>query len=106
MTAVAREAESEGIAGISRLTVPVVSRFYGIVITMYFGDHPPPHVHARYAGHKGRIAIATGLPLDGDLPRQKVRLIRRWCALRRADLEGNWVRLEQDSPLLPVEPLK
>jgi hypothetical protein len=42
------------------LTVPTISRFYGIVIAMYFGDHAPPHVHARYGGHKGRIAIRPG----------------------------------------------
>jgi hypothetical protein len=50
------------------LTVPTISRFYGIVISMYFGDHRPPHFHARYAGHRGRIAIRTGEQLDGDLP--------------------------------------
>jgi hypothetical protein len=86
--------------------MPVVSRFYGIVIAMCFGDHPPPHVHARHGGSKGRIAIGTGLPLDGDLPPRTLRLIRRWCALRRPELEQNWTRVEHDLPLLPVEPLE
>ena len=87
------------------LTVPTISRFYGIVISMYFGDHPPPHFHARYAGHKGRIAIRTGAPLDGDLPPRALRFIREWCELRRDELEANWARVEAESPLAPVEPL-
>jgi hypothetical protein len=37
--------------------MPEISRFYGIVIQMYFGDHPPAHFHARYAGQTAKIAI-------------------------------------------------
>ena len=69
--------------------MPTISRFYGIVIAMYFGDHPQPHFHAWYAGRKGRVAIATG----------------EWCELRRDAREENWTRVEAAPPLLPVEPL-
>ena len=37
--------------------VPRLSSFYGIVITMYFDDHAPPHFHARYAEHEAQISI-------------------------------------------------
>jgi len=53
--------------------VPTISRFYGIVIAMYFGDHPPPHIHVSYSGHEGRIAFRTGDVMTGDLP-------GAWCA--------------------------
>ncbi len=85
--------------------MPTVSRFYGIVIAMYFGDHPPPHVHAWYSGTKGRIAIDTGEPLDGDLPPRALRFIKEWCELRRDDLNANWRRIEAELPLQPIEPL-
>ena len=39
--------------------MPEISRFYGIVIQMYFGDHPPPHFHARYAGQSAKLDIDT-----------------------------------------------
>ena len=68
---------------------------------MYFGDHPPPHFHAWYAGHKGRVAIATGDVIDGDLPPRARRLVREW----RDALEENCRRVEAELPLLPVEPL-
>lgn len=40
--------------------VPRLSAFYGIVIAMYFDDHPPPHFHAKYGEHRAQIIIATG----------------------------------------------
>jgi len=48
--------------------VPTISRFYGIVIRMYFSDHAPPHFHAVYAGEDAVIAITTGEVLRGALP--------------------------------------
>ena len=37
--------------------MPVISRFYGIVITRYFKDHNPPHCHAEYGGHEAIIDL-------------------------------------------------
>jgi hypothetical protein len=48
--------------------VPRISEFYGIVIEMYYGDHPPPHFHARYGGDSAKIEIATGAIIAGSLP--------------------------------------
>lgn len=31
--------------------MPEIARFYGIVIKLFFGDHPPPHFHAVYGEH-------------------------------------------------------
>lgn len=39
--------------------MPTISRFYGILIQMYFADHPPPHFHALYAEFEALIAIRT-----------------------------------------------
>jgi hypothetical protein len=48
--------------------VPRISEFYGIVIEMYYSDHPPPHFHARYAGDEATIVISSGELLAGSLP--------------------------------------
>lgn len=32
--------------------MPELSRFYGIIIRMFYGDHPPPHFHAVYKAKK------------------------------------------------------
>ena len=59
---------------------PRISAFYGIVIEMHFGDHAPPHFHARYSGEEATIVIATGDILDGSLPPRALRLVREWLS--------------------------
>jgi hypothetical protein len=53
---------------------------------MYFGDHAPPHVHARYSGDEATIVIATGEILDGWLPPRALRLVRVWLSEHRDEL--------------------
>lgn len=85
--------------------MPTISRFYGIVITMYFNDHPPPHVHVRYGEHLGRVAYRTGEVLTGDLPSRVVRLVVEWAALHSDELDLNWANARAKLPLNPVDPL-
>lgn len=49
--------------------MPKISLFYGILIQMFWKDHPPPHFHVRYAGFKAQIDIGTLEVINGDLPR-------------------------------------
>ncbi len=55
--------------------MPTISRFYGIVITMYYRDHPPAHIHVRYGEYHGRIAYRSGEVLTGELPGRVVRMV-------------------------------
>jgi hypothetical protein len=48
--------------------VPKISEFFGISIYMYFGEHPPPHFHARYGGSEALVSIADLSVLEGSLP--------------------------------------
>jgi len=87
--------------------VPEVSRFFGIVITMYYDDHPPPHFHARYGTGHGRFNIASCSILPGStLPPGARRLVLEWARLHRAELMANWQRLEQDLELERIDPLE
>lgn len=58
------------------VVVPRISEFYGIVIEMYFADHPPPHFHARYSCDEALIVIETGEVFAGFLPGRPLRLVR------------------------------
>jgi len=49
--------------------MPEVTRFFGIVIRMYFNDHSPSHFHAEYGGDEALIEIETLAVLRGGLPR-------------------------------------
>ena len=72
--------------------MPELCRFYGIVIQMYYRDHPPPHFHAIYAGHKATIEIETLAFLDGELPARARGLVVEWAALHRAELREAFQR--------------
>jgi hypothetical protein len=85
--------------------VPRISEFYGIVIEMYFTDHPPPHFHARYSGEEATIVIASGEVLAGSVPARALRLVREWLEPHRAELEANWQRARDGQPTELAEPL-
>jgi hypothetical protein len=50
--------------------MPTISEFFGILIRMYWDDHPPPHFHAIYAEHEAQYNIATLDVIQGALPRR------------------------------------
>ena len=60
--------------------MPVISRFYGVVIKMYFrqSEHNPPHFHAIYGEYIGAIDIQTGEMLEGDLPKRALKMVQEW----------------------------
>ena len=70
--------------------MPELSRFYGTVIKMYFGDHVPPHIHAEYAEFEARIAIDTLAVLSGNLPARAMGLVVEWATLHRQELQTQW----------------
>jgi Domain of unknown function (DUF4160) len=85
--------------------VPRISAFYGIVITMYYRDHAPPHFHAVYAEHEATIVIETLAVLTGELPRRALHLVHEWADLHRAELEANWNAARARVPLATIDPL-
>lgn len=72
--------------------MPEVARFYGIVIFMYFFDHDPPHLHARYGRAKAVFRLSDAKILRGELPPTATNLVTNWMLARRAELEENWRR--------------
>lgn len=85
--------------------MPRISSFYGIVITMYYSDHSPPHFHAKYAEHKAEIDLKTLATADGSLPARQLNLVRRWAAMHRGELLANWKRARAGQRLAKIEPL-
>jgi hypothetical protein len=79
--------------------------FYGIVITMYFRDHPPPHFHAKYGEHVAEIAIDTLELSDGWLPPRALRLVIEWAREHQDELRANWDRARAHEQLVGIDPL-
>ncbi|TXL00527.1 transcriptional regulator, partial [Methylococcaceae bacterium CS5] len=57
--------------------MPVVSRFLGIIIAMYWDDHAPPHFHAKYAEYEITVNIRTGV-VEGKFPKRALRHVLEW----------------------------
>jgi uncharacterized protein DUF4160 len=85
--------------------MPRISYFYGIAIEMYYDDHPAPHFHVRCGDESAKIEIASGRLLVGRLSVRPLRLVRKWASEHRRELEENWIRLENEEPPEPIEPL-
>ena len=60
--------------------MPVISKFYGIVIKIYFmkKKHNPPHLHAIYGEYMSVINIETLEVIEGDLPEKALKLVKEW----------------------------
>jgi hypothetical protein len=89
--------------------VPEISRFSGIVISIYTktpARHHQPHFHAYYGEHAAAIAIATGEYLASSLPNAQKRAIEEWRATRLAELQANWNRLQLRQRLERISPLR
>lgn len=70
--------------------MPVISRFFGILIKMYFSDHNPPHFHAQYGEHAGLIDIQTLAMIEGDLSPRVLKLVLEWAGEHQAELLQMW----------------
>ena len=86
--------------------MPEISRFLGIIITMYYNDHPPPHFHVRYNQQKAIIDIDTLSILEGKLSPRILGLVIEWAALHQTELMQNWELARLQSPLEPITPLE
>ena len=86
--------------------MPEISRFFGIVIRMYFDDHNPPHFHAFYADGEARFGIRPIELLDGALPNRALSMVFEWAALHQQELLDNWERLHTDQPPQRITPLQ
>jgi hypothetical protein len=70
--------------------MPEIARFYGIVIKLFFGDHPPPHFHAVYGEYIGLFDIETLEMIEGDIPRRAKKLICEWAIIHQDELKKMW----------------
>ena len=81
--------------------MPEITRFYGIIIKMFFKpkEHEPSHIHALYGEYMGEINILTGEMIAGDLPNKALELVREWLADHKDELQQMW--MEQNIKKLP-----
>lgn len=75
--------------------MPEVSRFYGIVIKMFYDEHNPPHFHAEYGEYEVLVNINTLAIIGGRLPARALGMATEWAALHQQELRAAWDRARQ-----------
>ena len=72
--------------------MPVISRFYGMVVKMFFlaSEHNPPHIHVVYGEYLGIIDIRDSSMIQGDLPPKALKIVQEWTAINRNELLKMW----------------
>ena len=85
--------------------MPIISKFFGIVIYMYWKDHAPPHFHAKYGDDEIVVEIRTG-NVSGNMSNRAIKLIQEWRKLHKDDLLKDWKLAEHKKALFAINPLE
>jgi len=86
--------------------MPEISRFYGIIIRMYYGNHNPPHFHAEYQEYKAEYNIQTLDIIAGQMPKRAHALVLEWASMHKKELKENWEKASIPDSINPIEPLE
>lgn len=84
--------------------MPVISRFYGMIIKMFFlaSEHNPPHIHVIYGEYVGVIDIRTTEMIQGDLPNKALKIVQEWTQIHQEELLKMW-ETQDIQPLPPID---
>ena len=86
--------------------MPEISRFFGIIVGMYYNDHEPAHFHVRYGEFEAKFSILDLKIIDGAIPHRVLQLVLEWAFKHRPELAENWKRCQLRQPLIRIEPLQ
>ncbi len=85
--------------------MPEISRFLGIIISMYYDEHNPPHFHAKYGNYEVTIEIESGIA-KGEFPKRAMRAVLEWLDLYKEELLQDWELAVKRKPLNKIKPLE
>nr|VFJ55519.1 MAG: protein of unknown function (DUF4160) [Candidatus Kentron sp. DK]VFJ57858.1 MAG: protein of unknown function (DUF4160) [Candidatus Kentron sp. DK] len=85
--------------------MPEISRFYGIIISIFYDEHNPPHFHARYGKDKVAIDIGTLEVLEGKIPPRALKMVKEWAIQHQRELMRGWELAQANKPPEKISPL-
>lgn len=85
--------------------MPEISRFYGIIIRIFYNDHNPPHFHAEYQDFEVLVSVQPIRIIDGDAPARVKSMIIEWAGLHQLELIQAWRDAQAKNPPRKIEPL-
>ena len=89
--------------------MPVISMFYGLIVSMYFQDnrqHKSPHIHVKFQDEEAIFKIPDGSLLAGNLPSAKAKLVSAWIEIHQDELMADWELAVSGQHPYKIDPLK
>jgi hypothetical protein len=85
--------------------MPELSRFFGIVIRMFFEEHNPPHIHAEHQGDKAVFDLSGNITRGNMKSRTAIKLVREWIDLHVPELREDWELAQAGREIKKINPL-
>jgi len=85
--------------------MPEISRFFGIIIRMFFDEHNPPHIHAEHQGNKAVFDLSGNITRGNLKSRTAIKLVREWIDLHVAELLEEWELAQAGKEMKKIDPL-
>ena len=85
--------------------MPEISRFYGIIVCLYWKDHNPPHVHFTYGDYECSISVLDRI-VDGQAPAKVISKVNQWIDLHEQEILSLWEKAQSGAQIGRIEPLK
>lgn len=87
--------------------MPIISQFYGIIISMFFSEsdkHHLPHLHARYNSNKATYDLESNR-INGEMPLKQDKLIQAWIQIHKEELNSLWILMREENKYFKIKPL-
>ena len=85
--------------------MPIISRFFGIIITMNYKEHNPPHFHIEYNEFCAIFDMKEEAITAGYIPSKQLRLVLAWFELHKEELLENWNNMREQRECIKIKPL-
>jgi hypothetical protein len=85
--------------------MPIICKFFGIMIYMYWKDHAPPHFHAKYGDDEITVEIKNG-DIQGSMSNRAIKMIQEWRKSNKDELLKDWKLAEEKKALFAIKPLE
>ncbi|MCK4908054.1 MAG: DUF4160 domain-containing protein [Spirochaetes bacterium] len=85
--------------------MPEISRFLGIIISMYYKEHAPPHFYTKYSEYRASFSINDLKIIEGEMPKRIISFILEWAFEHRDELLEDWELAQKHEELKKIDPL-
>ena len=88
-----------------RSNIPEICRFFGIIISLYWKGHNPPHIHFEYGDYQCSISVLDRI-VNGQAPAKVIAKVNEWIDLHEAEILTLWEKAQRGEKIDKIEPLK